>query len=279
LINFFYNKPILRLIELLLLICLFATGYLYLSASFSKLGIQGLLDAIAIYSFVVAGFLFILVAEVADSYYFRAFASLLTLVGMFVAFYFIFKLDAPHLPVAEMSIALICFIFAIAFALAYLILVVGRLILEKIRTTLVAKIVEAEQTTAPEAQPAKASPPGVVKEAVEAPESAEVPPSIPVGAPKPLLFKLICVSGPHAGAEFELAEGENLVGRAEGTILLSADPQVSRRHALLIRSQTKLVLRDLGSTNGSWVNGIRTEEAELKSGDRLQFGQCVFELS
>jgi len=279
LINFFYNKLILRLIELLLFVCLLITGYLYLSASFSKLGVQGLLDAIAIYSFVIAGFLFILVAEVADSYYFRAFASLLTLVGMFVAFYFIFKLDAPHLPVAEMSIALISFILAIAFALTYLILVVGRLILEKIRTAMVAKIVEAEPIMpAAEVQRVDAPAVSVSTEAVESPETVQAP-SPSVSEIKPLLFRLTCVSGPHAGAEFELAEGENLLGRAEGIILLPADMQVSRRHAVLTRSQGKLTLRDLGSTNGSWVNGIRVEEAELKSGDRLQFGQCIFEVS
>jgi hypothetical protein len=62
------------------------------------------------------------------------------------------------------------------------------------------------------------------------------------------------------------------VGRAEGCDVVLTDTGVSRRHAELITTESGTLLRDLGSTNGSYVNGVRVAEQALRDGDRLTFG-------
>ncbi|HVA50405.1 MAG TPA: FHA domain-containing protein [Pirellulales bacterium] len=58
------------------------------------------------------------------------------------------------------------------------------------------------------------------------------------------------------------------------------DPLVSRRHARLIRSEQGYLIEDLGSTNGTFLNGRRlAEKAPVQPGDRIGLGDCVFQLT
>lgn len=75
------------------------------------------------------------------------------------------------------------------------------------------------------------------------------------------------------GREYPIRPGENVVGR-EGEIAL-ADPLVSRRHAMIMSDESGLLVHDLGSTNGTKVNGERIKPGErrsLSAGDTLSFG-------
>jgi hypothetical protein len=76
------------------------------------------------------------------------------------------------------------------------------------------------------------------------------------------------------------ADGAHLiVGRAPGCECLLADDLVSRRHAALSRDGGRWFLRDLGSTNGTRVNGVRViEDVEVRPGDRLSLGGAVYRL-
>ena len=65
------------------------------------------------------------------------------------------------------------------------------------------------------------------------------------------------------------------VGRARDNGLVLADTRVSRRHGRLQARRGTLVYTDLGSTNGSRVNGIRVDEIALGIGDRLSLGDTV----
>ncbi len=65
------------------------------------------------------------------------------------------------------------------------------------------------------------------------------------------------------------------LGRAGDNRLVLADPRVSRRHGRLQARRGTLVYTDLGSTNGSRVNGIRVDEIALGMGDRVQVGDTV----
>ena len=268
----FYNKPLLRFIELLLFLALGITGFLYLTQSFLKLGFRGVLDAIAIYSFVVAAFLFVLIAEVVDSHYLRLLSSLITFVGMFIAFRWIFQIDAPHLEAGPMTTAMGAFIVGMVLALFYFFLIVGRLITDKVRAVAVAKVHEAgvvaraPATEAPEMEPAAVA--GGSSEEAAASAVAELPSEL----------KLRAVAGPYLGQSFALSRGENMIGRKEGAILLSDDAQVSRRHCVIVWEESGLALRDLGSTNGSWVNGQRVTESKLHPGDVLAVGQSQLKL-
>ena len=65
------------------------------------------------------------------------------------------------------------------------------------------------------------------------------------------------------------------IGRSSDNRLVLADARVSRRHGRLQARRGALVYTDLGSTNGSRVNGIRVDEIALGMGDRVQVGDTV----
>lgn len=80
------------------------------------------------------------------------------------------------------------------------------------------------------------------------------------------------------GSELPLDEGTITVGREAGMGLSLLDEStVSRRHAEIVRTGSAVVVRDLGSTNGTFVNGVQVQgDTELKPGDQVQFGAFRF---
>lgn len=86
--------------------------------------------------------------------------------------------------------------------------------------------------------------------------------------------ELHVLSGARAGATYTFTT-EITVGRTPGTGLQfdpETDLDVSARHASIVRSGGRWILRDLGSRNGTFVNGRRVSEADLVHGDRIRFG-------
>lgn len=84
---------------------------------------------------------------------------------------------------------------------------------------------------------------------------------------------LLVLSGPQFGDIFPLAPGRELVvGRREDCDVQIRDDGVSRRHATIEVKGPEAVLRDLGSANGTWVDGKREPEAKLVDGTRVQVG-------
>jgi pSer/pThr/pTyr-binding forkhead associated (FHA) protein len=74
-------------------------------------------------------------------------------------------------------------------------------------------------------------------------------------------------------------DGPVTLGRSRNCDCVLADPSVSRRHAELRREGGRWILRDLGSRNGTRVNGARLlAEAEVGPGDRVSFGDARFRL-
>jgi len=75
-------------------------------------------------------------------------------------------------------------------------------------------------------------------------------------------------------------DGELIIGRDPGgTGVKINDPRCSRRHAAVRTDGSRIFLRDLGSKNGTWVNGERiSDEAELTAGDHLRIGHAEFAL-
>jgi ABC-2 type transport system ATP-binding protein len=82
--------------------------------------------------------------------------------------------------------------------------------------------------------------------------------------------------GPLAGTEVTVA-GEMVLGR-EGADVIIRDPEVSRRHALLRFADRILTIEDLGSLNGTWVDGKRVATTILTPGNTVQMGKTVFEV-
>ena len=80
-----------------------------------------------------------------------------------------------------------------------------------------------------------------------------------------------------AGVELRIPEGESVVGR-EGDLQI-VDPTVSRRHAKITREGALIKIEDLGSANGTYVEGIRIEaETELSPGATVYFGSVKVRL-
>jgi hypothetical protein len=75
-----------------------------------------------------------------------------------------------------------------------------------------------------------------------------------------------------------VAAGRVLLGRSSACELVFADDTVSRRHAELRVVDGRWMLRDLGSSNGTWVNGRRVMEVEVVAGDEIVLGACGFRL-
>jgi hypothetical protein len=88
------------------------------------------------------------------------------------------------------------------------------------------------------------------------------------------------LAGPYNGQEFTFDQHDTfLIGRSENAHLyLPEDRFFSRHHCLLEIAPPRCFLRDLGSTNGTFVNGKRVQEIFLQSGDRVQGGQTVLEV-
>jgi hypothetical protein len=76
----------------------------------------------------------------------------------------------------------------------------------------------------------------------------------------------------------QLAGGRLVLGRSSGCHLVLGDDTVSRRHAELWLAEGRWYLRDLGSSNGTWVNGRAVVEAEVRPGDVVLLGGCELRL-
>lgn len=79
-----------------------------------------------------------------------------------------------------------------------------------------------------------------------------------------------------SGERFVLGDTVVSIGRLPESTLVLEDPNVSRQHAEIRPSGNGFVLADLGSTNGSKVNGIKVSERVLQDGDELTFGSTSF---
>ena len=97
-------------------------------------------------------------------------------------------------------------------------------------------------------------------------ELAEVP--IPEGWE----IALDAVAGPNDGTHFRITRSRVLIGRGKVEVSL-ADPKISRRHASLeVYGGTCVLLKDLGSTNGTFVNDAPVYFVELEDGDEIRLG-------
>lgn len=84
---------------------------------------------------------------------------------------------------------------------------------------------------------------------------------------------LLVLSGPQFGQIFMLEPGrEMVIGRKEGNDIVVRDDGVSRRHAAILAEGGGARVRDLGSQNGTFVDGTRVEDCRLEDGDRIHIG-------
>jgi predicted component of type VI protein secretion system len=84
--------------------------------------------------------------------------------------------------------------------------------------------------------------------------------------------KLVIHAGTPQAREFELKPGSNYVGRGDDNDFIIPDPSVSANHARIIVSGGTASIKDLGSTNGTYVNDARVAEVVLQPGHALRLG-------
>ncbi len=84
------------------------------------------------------------------------------------------------------------------------------------------------------------------------------------------------ISGKYQGGEFPLEEGhEVVIGRSSELDMVLVEEMVSRRHARLCLRGSAVEIEDLGSTNGTFVNGERIRQATVGEGDRILIGSNI----
>jgi pSer/pThr/pTyr-binding forkhead associated (FHA) protein len=89
--------------------------------------------------------------------------------------------------------------------------------------------------------------------------------------------KLVIMKGPSKGQTIRLRHEETVVGRQKGSDLRIPSATVSRRHCVLRFRDDCLTVEDLGSANGTFLNGARISQAEIvRPGDRLVIGPVMF---
>ncbi|MBN1205461.1 MAG: DUF4388 domain-containing protein [Myxococcaceae bacterium] len=100
--------------------------------------------------------------------------------------------------------------------------------------------------------------------------------STPSGAKS---YALKFISGKYQGGEFPLkADKQIVIGRSSELDMVLVEDMVSRKHAKIMIANGAITIEDLGSTNGTFVNGEKVKQARLKEGDRILIGTSILKL-
>lgn len=113
------------------------------------------------------------------------------------------------------------------------------------------------------------------------PAPAQAPPPQPTAAtpeketPRETKFLLVGLAGEVKGQEFPINDSLS-IGRRKNNHIILKDEKVSGDHAVVHRQGDVYVLKDLGSTNGTWIGGRKATEEKLGHGSMFRMGKCVF---
>src|SRR5579859_3328515 len=92
-------------------------------------------------------------------------------------------------------------------------------------------------------------------------------------------YALKFISGKYQGGEFPLKiDKQVVIGRSSELDMVLVEDMVSRKHAKIMVADGKITIEDLGSTNGTFVNGEKIKQARLKEGDRILIGTSILKL-
>lgn len=89
-------------------------------------------------------------------------------------------------------------------------------------------------------------------------------------------MRLVIIGGTETGRQIEIGAEELFIGRSSGVGLTLEGANVSRRHSRLWLEQGRLHIEDLGSSNGTFVNGKRVTETKLEDGCEVRFGRANY---
>ena len=104
-------------------------------------------------------------------------------------------------------------------------------------------------------------------------------PTQPVPRPGGRSYLLRFISGKYQGGEFPIVQDKQiLIGRSSDLDMVLVEDMVSRKHARIATQGEQIWIEDLGSTNGTFVNGEKIKRARLKEGDRVLIGTSILKL-
>ena len=95
--------------------------------------------------------------------------------------------------------------------------------------------------------------------------------------PKEMQVALRVLEGAEPGRDYPISYTPVTLGRDSLSGISFPDPKMSRQHAALVWAGSEFIVKDLGSTNGTFVNDKRVKQAVLANGDKLKLGNTVFE--
>jgi two-component system, cell cycle response regulator len=87
---------------------------------------------------------------------------------------------------------------------------------------------------------------------------------------------LVVIYGHDLGKKFNLDRDNFIIGRSSGAEIRLEQEAVSRNHCKLVNTGDSVIVRDLGSTNGTYVNDQLVDEYRMRDGDLLKVGRCIF---
>lgn len=92
-------------------------------------------------------------------------------------------------------------------------------------------------------------------------------------------YALRFISGKYQGGEFPLPpDREIVIGRSSELDMVLVEDMVSRKHAKITTNGAQIIIMDLGSTNGTFVNGEKVRKTRLKEGDRILIGTSILKV-
>ena len=92
-------------------------------------------------------------------------------------------------------------------------------------------------------------------------------------------YALRFISGKYQGGEFPLRmHREIIIGRSSDLDMVLVEDMVSRRHAKITTTDAEVFIQDLGSTNGTFVNGEKISRSRITEGDRILVGTSIIKM-
>lgn len=89
---------------------------------------------------------------------------------------------------------------------------------------------------------------------------------------------LVVLTGSEQGKQFKLHSSQHVFGREPAADIMIQDPKISRRHGMLSVHRTHILLEDLNSTNGTYVNGKRVVKHKIELLDRIRIGDTYLKV-
>ncbi len=94
--------------------------------------------------------------------------------------------------------------------------------------------------------------------------------------PAPTEAALVVIYGMDLGKKYNLDKESIIIGRSAKSEIQVDQESVSRSHAKIVAAGKHLVIKDLGSTNGTYVNDEQIDESRLRDGDMVKIGRTIF---